>query len=526
LSAPRFPRPSAVEWACLAAGLLLVVQYGWLYDDAFVYFRYADNALFLGKGLVYNGGEYVEGYSSPLWMLVLLAVRSTGADWWLLTRLLGVASFAAFWALLVALNRRLSPPGAPAVNLPLVGTSLHYAVASYFTGGLETPAVQVCAALFACFAARPSSRTLQCLLGVTPLVRHELAAPLLLAWLWVVARERRVPRRMTLAAVLATGAWLAFRVVYYADLLPNTFYLKDGTDFAQGWTYLGDTLWTYGLPWVLALGLACCLARPRGSHAGARLAMLGFAAVVALYVVRIGGAPLHYRYLAFPTCLALAATAGLAEHVLAGLGPERARLVRPAGVALALLFGAYTLTRHPDQLARHPLWGSESSRAVDKVYDAAFHRAKFGLPPWGAAERLEQRPRYRAFLEADPEGRYRDVVAAKWCRNLYDRFDVRALHSLGLTDPVLARTKMPADRPAHKRGLKPLADRMRAAMVDPAFRFAPGGWREAVARGDAPAFVARNLETVELLERKMYNRHDWAENLSLALSFPERIDPD
>lgn len=60
-----------------AGGLFFTIHYAWLLDDAFVYFRYVDNALFLGRGLVYNAGEYVEGYSSPFWTLLLLVLRST-----------------------------------------------------------------------------------------------------------------------------------------------------------------------------------------------------------------------------------------------------------------------------------------------------------------------------------------------------------------------------------------------------------------------------------------------------------------
>ena len=43
------------------------------------------------------------------------------------------------------------------------------------------------------------------------------------------------------------GGWMVFRVTYYADLFPNTFYLKDELDVAQGWAYLMDTVRTYWL---------------------------------------------------------------------------------------------------------------------------------------------------------------------------------------------------------------------------------------------------------------------------------------
>ncbi|MEJ2085289.1 MAG: hypothetical protein P8Y44_06375, partial [Acidobacteriota bacterium] len=54
-------RPVAIEWIALAVGIGLTLWYRWLLDDAFVYFRYIDNFLFLKIGLVYNQGEFVEG---------------------------------------------------------------------------------------------------------------------------------------------------------------------------------------------------------------------------------------------------------------------------------------------------------------------------------------------------------------------------------------------------------------------------------------------------------------------------------
>src|SRR5678815_1722287 len=92
-----FPKPSALEWLCLAAGLVLTLQYAWFLDDAFVYYRYVDNLLFLGRGLVFNPGEYVEGYSSPLWALLLIPLRATHANWWLIVRAIGLLGFAGTW---------------------------------------------------------------------------------------------------------------------------------------------------------------------------------------------------------------------------------------------------------------------------------------------------------------------------------------------------------------------------------------------------------------------------------------------
>ncbi len=48
-------------------------------EDAFIYYRYGTH-LAQGRGLVFNPGERVEGFSSPLWMLVVAGLALLGLD--------------------------------------------------------------------------------------------------------------------------------------------------------------------------------------------------------------------------------------------------------------------------------------------------------------------------------------------------------------------------------------------------------------------------------------------------------------
>ena len=93
--AVRSARPVLHEWLLLAVGLFLVFRYRWLLDDAFIYFRYVDNLLFLNAGLVFNAGEFVEGFSSPLHAMLLIALRALHLDWMHAITLLGVACTTA-----------------------------------------------------------------------------------------------------------------------------------------------------------------------------------------------------------------------------------------------------------------------------------------------------------------------------------------------------------------------------------------------------------------------------------------------
>ncbi len=62
--------PRILGLALLLAVFLQVYLWPHVTDDAYISFRYAYN-LAVGNGLVFNPGEHVEGFSNPLWTLLL-----------------------------------------------------------------------------------------------------------------------------------------------------------------------------------------------------------------------------------------------------------------------------------------------------------------------------------------------------------------------------------------------------------------------------------------------------------------------
>ena len=85
------------------------ISLDFLLDDAFISFRYAQN-LVEGHGLVFNPGgpgEPVEGYTNFLWVLLMAAGMVVGIEPELLSRVLGLACFAAgLLAVAVPLGRQ------------------------------------------------------------------------------------------------------------------------------------------------------------------------------------------------------------------------------------------------------------------------------------------------------------------------------------------------------------------------------------------------------------------------------------
>src|SRR5215208_8002885 len=68
------------SWLLLADAIALVVlafSRISIVDDAYISFRYAHN-LVEGRGLVFNGGEYVEGYTNLLWTVLMALPELSG----------------------------------------------------------------------------------------------------------------------------------------------------------------------------------------------------------------------------------------------------------------------------------------------------------------------------------------------------------------------------------------------------------------------------------------------------------------
>jgi len=521
-------RPSLTELACLFTAPFLVLIYGWLLDDAYVYFRYVDNLLIHNSGLVWNRGEYVEGFSSPAWMMLLVVTRSLKWNYMFIVRLVGVLSYLVFWWLACLSNRWLSGPKTEtSLNLPLVYLSFTYGVLCYFTSGLESPLVLIAAAAFAASIARPRSIVMQGLVGLSPLIRHELALPLILLFAYQTYRTRRPPLVGVATAVLTLGGYLVFRIWYYADFFPNTFYLKDTTWVFQGLLYVFDTALPYQtVPFLIAAGIAFAAMRKRGAeslYSGERALMLICAGSVAAYVVKIGGDPRHFRYLAFPYCLAVLATGGLAERLVTDWKRQRVY-----GLALTFALGLFAMSNFPRQLNVHPIFGEFTDipdRGVMHINDAESHRHRAkspfspGLTEWGAelswGAAIHRRKENR--------GSTKPIQVSPWCNNGYWAAGQPSIIAYGLTDAFLARTEMVEDRPAHKKGLFDLAHNIAGLRNRQGFGL--GAFAKTAGRKRTPAWIAQNQPVLAEIEKRVYNDHHFVTNLGLALTRVGKIDP-
>lgn len=120
---------------------------------------------------------------------------------------------------------------------------------------------------------------------------------------------------------------------------------------------------------------------------------------------------------------------------------------------------------------------------------------------------------------------YSDMLVSWDNNDNYTHMDRRIIHSLGLTEPILARTEMPSAVPAFKTGLIPMAEDI-ASVYRMSDKIGRGMFRESVKQHRAARWIEANLDAIEIIEMKMFNRHDLLENFRLTSHIIRGIDPN
>lgn len=249
-------------WMALAVAATLGVQtYLWphITDDAYITFRYALN-LSTGHGLAFNPGEYVEGFSNPLWTLLLAFLHAlTGIEIADTARVMGLvfALGTLFFAFRITLRSGEQPASlALSLALLLIITAPGFHV--FATAGLEGPMLGflLMAGLAASMGTSRTTRYSAALLfGLAGITRPE--GPLY-ALLWFLATinpslslRKLAPREAVRFLVMVTpiAAWQIFRLIYFGAWLPNTAIAKVPGVFGEFIDFP-----EYVTPWLVAAG--------------------------------------------------------------------------------------------------------------------------------------------------------------------------------------------------------------------------------------------------------------------------------
>ncbi len=219
-------------------------------DDAYISYRYAQNFAD-GNGLVFNKGEYVEGYTNLSWTLLVALGIELGIDAPASGHILMMLSGVFLLLMSFRLAQALLPKGfdyiaATAPFLLLAANSF----ACWTASGLETPlfAGLVTLALYYATQEKMMAVSFVCILATLTQPEGVLLGVLLLGMHWLQAIWMTRPPSLKavfniskpcLVYVGYLAAHTGFRIFYYGDIVPNTFHAKiGGIPLARGFDYL------------------------------------------------------------------------------------------------------------------------------------------------------------------------------------------------------------------------------------------------------------------------------------------------
>ena len=348
---------SFLPWLALLGWLSSVAWF--LCDDAFISFRYTRNLL-EGHGLVFNPGEYVEGYTNFLWILELAAIwgifglRPEHAAPWLSVAYTVATIAAMLWwvARLPSLQNRGLVGW---MALGLVCSSATFAVWTS-GGGLETRQFTFFfVAAVVCLSVYRNSRwgllAASLSLAAAALTRPEglLLAACCFSWFAVqrLVTEGRVNARLLRQLVylvapflILVAAHFLFRYSYYGEWLPNTYYAKHVRPwYESGFRYLTAAALETGLYLLLPLALLARRSRWQMHRDSSFALPLLCIAVHMAYLLPIGGDHFEYRPLDFYwPLLAVPAAEGIALLGFSVAGGLRSFLPDPNKVVSGRTF--------------------------------------------------------------------------------------------------------------------------------------------------------------------------------------------
>jgi arabinofuranosyltransferase len=321
-----------------SCAIALAVARIWVADDAYITFRHVVQFL-EGNGLTYNTIERVEGFTHPLWAILLCLFGWLGAPLPGSAVTLDLLSAAAL-LVAIALKEREHGPLAMALVVSCSG------FIDFATSGLETPMtmlfiyiayqapsvlgapVRSGLALSFAYLCHPDTALLA--IGPLGIALSEVSRA---GW-----RETRANvARFLVALAAAPLIWHAFRLLYYRDLWPNTYYAKSGGSYwSQGFKYVVDfatyaPLSAAGVVLLIALAIADL---SRRSDPGRFRRCAGLVAIVVhmAAITRVGGDFMGFRLLLPDLAVVAALCAGSLERLNERVRPFAQTVLAGAGL--------------------------------------------------------------------------------------------------------------------------------------------------------------------------------------------------
>jgi hypothetical protein len=350
----------------LIAGAVLLCVISWfvtrslgsgLVDDSYIFLRYAENFA-SGLGPVFNPGERVEGYTSPLWLAALTILGVLGADLEVVAPFVsGVLGLALPILILVAMGSG-STARVTAGLIAATFLATHPSVAFWSWTGMDTAlsaSLSLLTVVLVVHASRRRAFGYAAAAGfsyaLSALARPEalVLLPVYVLFLMLVRPEAagtriRIVGTFLAPMVLVVASFVA-RKAYYGSWLPNTYYAKADADrstlLGHGAEYVGSFLALNALPLVLFVALVTVVVARRQTRSAPWILLISLIAGSVLTTIWVGGDhfPLH-RFL-LPTLTFVAYGLAHAGAELTRSFPSlRGRRGAILAVAAVVLLGA------------------------------------------------------------------------------------------------------------------------------------------------------------------------------------------
>lgn len=294
---------------------LLAWYHRWMADDAFISFRYAENFV-RGFGLVWNHGEYVEGYTNFLWTMMMSAVIALRGNPAVYSQYIGIVFFLVSLILTYRISIGIFRSNTVAFIIMIL-LGLNYSFNAFATGGLESSMQTALFLTLAYLCTRTfltSNWSLKTTLGISLIVSVAVLTRLdsvifcigLIVPVYFFARKTTILNKnitghfilFGIPLILILGAWFIWKLSYYGDILPNTFYTKVATPTSarHGAFYL----YFFFIEYLLLIFPIWWMFRIKAFfNSGNRILIILFIAMTAWlsYIVYIGGDHIEFRFL-------------------------------------------------------------------------------------------------------------------------------------------------------------------------------------------------------------------------------------
>jgi arabinofuranosyltransferase len=269
------PRRSAdlLVLLLIAAGLVVAwTVLGHTQDDAFITFRYSKNWVG-GHGPVFNPGDPVEGYTNFLWMALMTIPIGLGLDPVTPSWIMGLACLALNLWLVYRLASRELRCHRRGFAVFLLVLSLDVMLA-FGTSGMETALNGLLVTGLLWWVLRemhpdrarndlPAALAIGTLAALCLLSRPDnlLIIAILIGFLFIHQLRNKALKIIESTALISSFllpvlSWMLWKVSFYGELLPNTFFVKTGSiHLWEGSVYVGLFVLGFGLvvPAVLTL---------------------------------------------------------------------------------------------------------------------------------------------------------------------------------------------------------------------------------------------------------------------------------